>query len=246
MYRRMYDQAMDGMTRLLLKRSRPSNLAYVADWDGGNTQDKMDHLVCFVPGMLALGAFTAAGTDGEEDAVRDLINAKALAYTCYQMYARQATGIAPEFVEFPGGQDLIASARAPFYILRPEAAEALYILHQLTGNPIYREWGWKMFSAIEQYCKTEYGYGAHPDVRDTGRVPDDRMERWVVQTNFPVAGGAGVAIAQPCCSTCFRYRCNLQPGVAQHHRHFTHSFSRTTRLSFLCSFPPAASSSPKR
>jgi Glycosyl hydrolase family 47 len=177
MYRRMYDAAMNGMTSKLLKRSRPSNLLYVADWDGGSTQDKMDHLVCFVPGMLALGAFTAAGTPGEANAARDLQNAKALAYTCYQMYERQATGISPEFVEFPGGADLVAAGRAPFYILRPEAAESLFIMHQLTGHPIYREWGWKMFQAIDRYCKVEYGYGAHPDVRDTSRTPDDRMER---------------------------------------------------------------------
>lgn len=177
MYRRMYDAAMAGMTSKLLKRSRPSNLLYVADWDGGGTVDKMDHLVCFVPGMLALGAFTAAGTAGEANAVRDLTNAKALAYTCWQMYERQATGIAPEFVEFPGGGDLIAAGRAPFYILRPEAAESLFILHQLTGNPVYREWGWRMFQAIDRYCKVEYGYGAHPDVRDPSRTPDDRMER---------------------------------------------------------------------
>jgi mannosyl-oligosaccharide alpha-1,2-mannosidase len=175
-YRVMYDEAMEGMTSLLLKRTRPSNLAYVADWNGASTEDKMDHLVCFVPGMLALGAFTAAGTGGEPKAMRDLQNAKALAYTCWQMYERQATGIAPEFVEFPGGADLVAASRAPFYILRPEAAESLFILHQLTGNPVYREWGWKMFSAIERYCKTTFGYGAHPDVRDPSRTPDDRME----------------------------------------------------------------------
>lgn len=176
MYRRMYDAAMEGMTGQLLKRTRPSNLAYVADWDGAGTVDKMDHLVCFVPGMLALGAYTAGGTPAEEKAVRDLINAKALTYTCWQMYERHATGIAPEYVEFPGGGDLVAAARAPFYILRPEAAESLYILHQLTGNPIYREWGWKMFSSIEKYCKTQFGFGAHPDVRDPSRTPDDRME----------------------------------------------------------------------
>jgi hypothetical protein len=127
--------------------------------------------------MLALGAFNSAGTPGEANALRDLTNAKALAYTCWQMYERHATGISPEFVVFPGGADLQASTSAPFYILRPEAAEALYVLHQLTGNPVYREWGWKMFQAIEKYCKTQFGYGAHPDVRDTSRTPDDRMER---------------------------------------------------------------------
>jgi len=177
MYRRMYDAAMAGMTSILLKRSSPSNLAYIADYDGLNTQDKMDHLVCFVPGMLALGAYNSAGTPGEEFALRDLRNAKALAYTCWQMYERMATGISAEFVVFPGGADLQASDGAPFYILRPEAAEALFVMHQLTGNPVYREWGWKMFQAIDKYCKTKYGFGAHPDVRDTNRVPDDRMER---------------------------------------------------------------------
>jgi mannosyl-oligosaccharide alpha-1,2-mannosidase len=177
MYRRMYDAAMDGMYDVVYKRSKPSNLAYIADFDGANTQDKMDHLVCFVPGMLALGAYNAAGTAGEKRAVKDLAAAKALAYTCWQMYERQATGIGAEFVEFPGGGDLIASQRAPFYILRPEAAEALFVLHQVTGNPIYREWGWRMFQAIDKHCKTKFGYGAHPDVRDTSRTPDDRMER---------------------------------------------------------------------
>ena len=176
-YRRMYDAAMEGMTRRMLKRSSPSRLAYVADWDGSSTHDKMDHLVCFVPGMLALGAFTARGTPGEARAAQDLENAKALAYTCWQMYERMATGLAPEYVEWPGGGDLVAAAGAPFYILRPEAAESLFILHQLTGNPVYREWGWRMFQAIEKHCRVEYGYGAHPDVRAAGRTPDDRMER---------------------------------------------------------------------
>lgn len=194
MYRRMYDAAMQGMTTRLLKRSRPSSLLYVADWDGSNTADKMDHLVCFVPGMLALGAFTAGGTAGEANAVRDLTNAKALAYTCWQMYERQATGIAPEFVEFPGGADLVAAGRAPFYLLRPEAAESLFILHQLTGNPVYREWGWRMFQAIDKHCKVEFGYGAHPDVRDPSRTPDDRMERCVAGAGH--GAGAGCAVAR--------------------------------------------------
>ena len=54
----MYDKAMNGMASKLLKRSSPSNLAYVGDWDGGRIAHKMDHLVCFLPGILALGAYT--------------------------------------------------------------------------------------------------------------------------------------------------------------------------------------------
>ena len=39
----------------------------------------------------------------------------------------------------------------------------------------YREWGWEIFQAIETRCKTRWGYGSAPDVRQT-RQPDDRME----------------------------------------------------------------------
>ena len=43
---------LQGVADLLFKRTRNGGLAYLADWDGQGTRDKMDHLVCFVPGML--------------------------------------------------------------------------------------------------------------------------------------------------------------------------------------------------
>ena len=178
--REMYDKAMNGMAAKLLKRSSPSNLAYVGDWDGGRIHHKMDHLVCFLPGILALGAYTKPDSP---NAKRDMTLAKAMLYTCYQMYRRTKTGIAPEYVEFPGGRDLQPAGRAPFYILRPETAESMFVLYQITGNPMYQEWAWDMFVAINKYCKTKFGYGAWPDVRQTGRRPDDRMESfWLGET----------------------------------------------------------------
>ena len=41
MYRRLYDAAMVGMEAKLLKHSRPSGLAYVADWNGANVEHKV-------------------------------------------------------------------------------------------------------------------------------------------------------------------------------------------------------------
>jgi len=64
---------------------------------------------------------------------------------------------------------------ASFYILRPEAVEAFYYLSVLTGDPIYREWGWEVFQSIERYCRTEYGYGSLHDVNRPDSV-EDRME----------------------------------------------------------------------
>ena len=53
----------------------------------------MDHLVCFLPGTLALGHM-----HGLPSWHMDL--AKELTETCWQMYARMETGLAPEIVFF--------------------------------------------------------------------------------------------------------------------------------------------------
>jgi len=157
---------MVGVHSKLAQKSTPSGLSYIADLNGGMLDHKMDHLVCFMGGSLALGAYTDPLGLESERAQRDLTLAKAIAYTCYQMYARQPTGIAPEFVTFRQGADMQAG-HANFYILRPEAAESLFILYQLTGDNVYREWGWEIFQAIEKFCRTEVAYGSLPDVTRT-------------------------------------------------------------------------------
>jgi len=52
----------------------------------------------------------------------------------------------------------------------------LYILHTITGHPVYRDWGHRIMMNIEKFLKLPYGYGAHPDVRNPGRQLDDKME----------------------------------------------------------------------
>jgi len=174
-YRDMWDKAMDGMHEQLLQKSSPNGLSYIADRNGKSLDHKMDHLVCFMGGALALGAYTDPKGLDSPRAQRDLKTAKALTYTCYQMYARTKTGIAPEFVQFRGADDMVVPGSAPFYILRPETVEAFYYLSVLTGDPIYREWGWEVFQSIEKYCKTKYGYGSLKNVNNVNSV-EDRME----------------------------------------------------------------------
>ena len=176
MYRAMYDRSMQGVHDELLKRSSPAGLAYFADLKYGGIEPKMDHLACFMGGLLALGAHSdPLGMDGPR-ARRDLETAKAVTYTCYQMYARTEVGISSEYVEFVGGDDFKVPSRAPHYLLRPEAVESFFILHQVTGDPIYREWGWEVFQSIERYCRTKFGYGHLRDVRRPSAGPDDQME----------------------------------------------------------------------
>lgn len=52
-----------------------------------------DHLVCFLPGTLALGAHNGLTAD-------HMKLAEALIETCYQMYAQVETGLSPEIVHF--------------------------------------------------------------------------------------------------------------------------------------------------
>jgi mannosyl-oligosaccharide alpha-1,2-mannosidase len=76
MYRDMYDKAIEGMHKELLQKSTPSGLTYIADKNSGVLDHKMDHLVCFMGGLLALGAYTDPEGVNSERAQRDLKTGK--------------------------------------------------------------------------------------------------------------------------------------------------------------------------
>lgn len=92
------------------------------------------------------------------------------------MYARMNTGISPEWIQFKSNQDFEIGRGSPHYLLRPEVVESFFILSYLTKDPVYREWGWEVFSAIERYCKTDIAYGELSNVANTNQVPRDKME----------------------------------------------------------------------
>jgi len=125
--------ADEGGTQLV-HRSQPNDFTYIAEKMAGSSgiNPKMDHLVCFLPGTLALGV-----TQGQRiDQVRDELDAATLAHwelaeelmaTCYEMYRSTATGLAPEIVYFntqgSGGSDLIIKPADRHNLLRPETVE---------------------------------------------------------------------------------------------------------------------------
>jgi hypothetical protein len=177
--RDMYDKAMDGMIEHVLQYSSPSHLAYIPNYNGGGLERKMDHLTCFMPGLLALGT---VGMPDSARKTRDLRVAKEVMKTCWLMYHRTATGIAPEYVNF-GGNDFSVPDDQPYYMLRPETIESLHVMHEVTGDPIYREWGWQIFESILKHCRAKYGFGHLTDVRNTQRPAEDKMESfWVAET----------------------------------------------------------------
>jgi hypothetical protein len=174
--RDMYDDAVNGVIEVLLQASDPSGLAFLGDWNGYTITRKMDHLACFMAATLALGSIHDPRGKDSARAKRDMAVAKALTYTCREMYHRMESGISAEYVEFPHGQDIAVPGHVGFYILRPEVAEALFYLHQLTGDPIYREWSWEIWEAIDRHCKTDVAYASLRSVHNPAQGVDDRME----------------------------------------------------------------------
>jgi len=85
-----------------------------------------------------------------------------LARSCFEMYNRSSTGLAPEIVSFNPSSSGIAPPFEPHHdarhsLLRPETVESLFILWRVTHRPIYREWGWRIFQAIEMNARVSTG-----------------------------------------------------------------------------------------
>jgi len=183
-YRDMWDASVQGLHDHLLQQSRPNGLSYIAERKKGKLVHRFEHLTCFMSGSLALGAYTDPEGLDSRRARRDLKTAKALAYTCYQMYARTKSGLSPEYVLFTGEHDdfRIPHGGARQYILRPEVVESLYYLNKLTGDPIYREWGWEIFQSLEKYCKSRYGYASLKDVNKPTKKMDKMQSFFLAET----------------------------------------------------------------
>ena len=128
--------------------------------------------------MLALGSIESSNVGmnvSREELNEDMELAKELTRTCYEIYRRQPTGIGCEIVNFESQTDDF-SLQAPHYILRPEAIESIFILYRLTGDKMYKEWGWNIFQSIEKHCKTEIAYAGLKNVMVVDGVRDNAME----------------------------------------------------------------------
>ncbi|XP_068665535.1 mannosyl-oligosaccharide 1,2-alpha-mannosidase MNS3 isoform X2 [Aristolochia californica] len=198
----MFEEAMRGVKDRLVRKSIPKGLVFVGELPygaDGAFSPKMDHLVCFLPGTLALGATKGIKKKKamEENLLtfEDLDNlnlAEDLAHTCFEMYAVTATGLAPEIAYFhvegpseegfDGGNksseymnDIIIKPLDRHNLLRPETVESLFVLHRITENPKYREWGWQIFQAFEKYTKVENG--GYTSLEDITVVPPRRRDK---------------------------------------------------------------------
>ncbi len=97
--RKLYLDSMSAMEEQVVFDSVPGNLTFIAELQSGRPAGKMDHLVCFAPGMLALGVASDA-VDSMETAKWHMDLAERLVYTCNEFYVRSPTGLSPEIEQF--------------------------------------------------------------------------------------------------------------------------------------------------
>ncbi|ETW08288.1 hypothetical protein H310_00909 [Aphanomyces invadans] len=153
-YKDRYMHAVNGIMTKLVGRTKKSNWLFLGELSEGTPlRPKMDHLVCFIPGMLALGY-----VNGMPES--HLTLAKELLHTCYQMYNQMASKLAPEIAYFNTAttdDDIQVHPQDAFNILRPETVESLMILYRVTKDERYRQWGVQIFDAFERNTRLDTG-----------------------------------------------------------------------------------------
>ncbi|XXG96441.1 hypothetical protein Hte_002724 [Hypoxylon texense] len=212
-YEAMSRGSLEAAKKLLYRPMVPGGediLMPSSGWIGGDEEVYLDaeteHLGCFLGGTYAL-----SGKLFDDREYVD-IGAK-LTLGCVYGYQAFPTGMMPErinmvackswddckwdqqvFDEEKGKRPEykehlplgFTTAKDPRYILRPEAIESVFIMYRITGNPIWQDLGWEMFTAIETGTKTENGtHAAVEDVtRATKSLPkSDYMESfWLAET----------------------------------------------------------------
>jgi endoplasmic reticulum Man9GlcNAc2 1,2-alpha-mannosidase len=197
-YKDMYEEAVEGIKGHLIHQSMPNKLTFIGEREhgiDGTFSNKMDHLVCFTGGMFAIGAtggklLDEARRDGSWSSTQenDMRLAMEITKSCYETYAQTASGLGPEIVIFntdeSSSHDFYIKPADAHNLQRPETVESLFILWKITGNSIYRQWGWKIFEAFEKWTKLEDGaYVSLDDVRNTPPKFRDNMESfWLAET----------------------------------------------------------------
>ena len=97
--------------------------------------------------MFALGSVESpAGYEGKTE---DMQLAKDLAETCYAMYTKHPSGIAPEIVQFVGNDMRVNDGYEASNFLRPESVESFHILREVTGEAHYVDKAWDVFKRCD-------------------------------------------------------------------------------------------------
>eukprot|EP00550_Attheya_septentrionalis_P000787 CAMPEP_0198289810 /NCGR_PEP_ID=MMETSP1449-20131203/7879_1 /TAXON_ID=420275 /ORGANISM="Attheya septentrionalis, Strain CCMP2084" /LENGTH=458 /DNA_ID=CAMNT_0043988203 /DNA_START=261 /DNA_END=1635 /DNA_ORIENTATION=+ len=165
----LHDKIVRGplYSKHVVRKGSDASITYPTD------NSRYHQLLCFLPGLVALGVSANKDVNGEDE----FALAEALVQGCHDMYTQTTTGLGPEEIHiYRAGPDQISIFEGNrSYLLRPEYIESLFIMYRLTGKEEYQEMGWEVFESLELYCKTDLDYTGFKDVygpEGGGRVDD--------------------------------------------------------------------------
>ncbi|KAH9973544.1 glycoside hydrolase [Lactifluus volemus] len=210
--RDLYLRSVDTILKHLTYVSPTRKLLYVTDAMVDQNGEffpthKLEHLTCFFPATLALGAATIPDVPPTH-----MWAARGLAYTCGSLYADTPTGLSPDEVTMEADADGLWSkhlarwekngahgdppgVQAPSppenetlrdysplnrgYILRPETVESFYILWRTTGDITWRERGWNIFEALQRESRVEdAGFASVDNAYRVNSTKRNEMPSW--------------------------------------------------------------------
>lgn len=209
-YHKEWEKSLDGVKRYLVRKTEPNGLTFIGELpDGvdGTFSGKMDHLVCFYPGTVALAATRGLSLQRAKQQAwwtrrqeEDMELAAELTRTCFETYNATRSGLAPEIVHFrehfrKGDHadrgtllpDIEIHVADKHNIMRPETVESLFVMWRLTREEKYRQWAWQIFIAMEHwFAVSEAGAKGYTSLADITIVPPpkrDNMESfWLAET----------------------------------------------------------------
>lgn len=171
-----YKTAITGVIEHLVRTTPNEHHVYIGELiNGKDFKPKMDHLTCYLPGTLLLGHVNGGMPASHLTLAQDLLE------TCYQMYMKQATQLAPEITYFnlngESESDMYVKSNDAHNLLRPEFIESLYYFYALSGNTSYQDMGWTIFQAFEKHTRVKWGYTSIGNVKNVLNTrPRDMME----------------------------------------------------------------------
>lgn len=204
-YGRMFAEAVDSARQWILRSVTTvtdTPLLVMGQSNGNTFEPKLEHLTCFAGGSLALSGKLLPGRE------RDFHQARRFTETCYWAYNSTLTGIGPESCTFYKEKDVdrfsfayekdgtsrrgnmngapIVGVRSTQtdYRNRPETIESVFYLWRTSGDPIWQERGWQMFSSWVTHSMTNVGFSSLSSVFEVPAQQTDSMESFVFAETF--------------------------------------------------------------
>ncbi|KAJ8901800.1 hypothetical protein NDN08_004005 [Rhodosorus marinus] len=180
-WRKWYVEEAQAVNSQLVKTNF-AGMTYLGELRRDSYVAKMDHLCCFYPGVLALGSLfdvsDGAGQRNLKEAGHDvehLTLAKELTDTCFEMYNITNLKLGPEIAHFDGSSVFIKPNDA-HSLLRPEAVEAFFIMYRVTKDKKYRNFGRRVYTAINKHARVENGFASVRSANAESPMYIDKME----------------------------------------------------------------------